>query len=497
MQNKFRNITRLIAVFILIPACSFAITLNLEERVIEHTLKNGLKVLMMERHQSATVTAYIRMNVGSVDEITGNTGIAHMLEHMLFKGTKTLGTTDYENEKPILDEIDKVAAELDAERRKGVRIDKSRVRQLQKRLKELQAEHKPFVIPDEFSQLYAKNGGVGHNAGTGNDGTTYMIRLPANKLELWAAIESDRMREPVLREFYAERDVVMEERRMRIENSAGGKLYEQFISAAFTAHPYGVPIIGWSSDIKNLSKAETKKFLKTYYSPNNAIIGIVGDINPDEVIKLVEQYFGDIPSQPQPSPVLTIEPEQTGEKRVEVVHDSEPELLMGYHKPTLPDHEDYVFDVMDSILSSGRTSRLYKSIVLEKQIATDIGTFSSPGSLYPNMFVFSGTPRYPHTVEELEQAIEEEIEKLKTQPVTKKELQKVINQMEAGLVRGLKSNSGMASKLIYYEAIAGDWKYFLTHIDKIKQITTEDIMKTTRKYLVSQNKTIAYIKKKQ
>jgi predicted Zn-dependent peptidase len=258
-----------------------------------------------------------------------------------------------------------------------------------------------------------------------------------------------------------------------------------------------VPIIGWSSDIKNLSKAETKKFLKTYYSPNNAIIGIVGDISPDEVIKLIEKYFGDIPSQPQPSPVLTIEPEQIGEKRVEVVHDSEPELLMGYHKPTLPDHEDYVFDVMDSILSSGRTSRLYKSIVLEKQIATDVGTFSGPGSLYPNMFVFSGTPRYPHTVEELEQAIEEEIEKLKTQPVTKKELQKVINQMEAGLVRGLKSNSGMASKLIYYEAIAGDWKYFLTHIDKIKQITTEDIMKTTRKYLVSQNKTIAYIKKKQ
>jgi predicted Zn-dependent peptidase len=497
MRNKFRSITLLTSFLLSIPHFSSAVSLDIEKRVIEHTFKNGLKVLMMERHQSATVTAFIRMNVGSVDEVTGNTGIAHMLEHMLFKGTKTLGTIDYKKEKPILDEIDKVAAALDAENRKGVRMDKAKAGELKSKLKELQSKHKPFVVPDEFSQLYAKNGGVGHNAGTGNDGTTYMIHLPANKLELWAAIESDRMRDPVLREFYAERDVVMEERRMRIENSAGGKLYEQFISAAFTAHPYGVPIIGWPSDIKNLSKAETKKFLKTYYSPNNAIMGIVGDINPDEIIKLIEKYFGDIPSQPKPPPVLTVEPQQAGKRRVELLHDSEPQLLMGYHKPTLPDHDDYVFDVIDSILSSGRTSRLYKSIVLKKQLATDVGTYSAPGSRYSNLFVFSGKPRHPHTVQELEQAIEEEIEKLKTQPVKKEELQKVVNQMEAGLVRGLNSNSGMASKLIYYEAIAGDWKYFLTHIDKIKEITTEDIMKTARKYLVNQNKTVAYIKKKQ
>ncbi len=495
MQNKLRNIAVLIALLILMPAYSIAVSLNLEERVIEHTFKNGLKVLMMERHQSPTVSAYIRFKVGSVDEVTGKTGIAHMLEHMLFKGTKILGTTDYEKEKPILDEIDQVAAELDAERRKGVRMDKSRIGQLQKKLKELQAEHKQYVISDEFSQLYAKNGGVGYNAGTGNDGTTYMIHLPANKLELWTAIESDRMREPVLREFYAERDVIMEERRMRVENSAGGKLYEQFISAAFTAHPYGAPIIGWASDIKNLSKTETEKFLKTYYAPNNAIMGIVGDINPKKVVKLIEKYFGDIPSQPRPPAVFTGEPEQTGERRVEVVHDAEPQLLMGYHKPTLPEHDDYVFDVIDSILSSGRTSRLYKSIILKKQIATSVGTYSGPGSLYPNMFIFYGTPRFPHTVQELEQAIEEEIEKLKTEPASKRELQKMINQMEANLIRSLKSNSGMASKLIYFEAVAGDWKYTLTHIEKIKQITAEDIMKTARKYLTKKNKTIAYIKK--
>ncbi len=451
---------------------------------------------MMERHQSPTVAAYIRFNVGSVDEVTGKAGIAHMLEHMLFKGTKTLGTANYEKEKIILDKIDRVATALGEEKRKERKADSSKVRQLQNKLKELQAKHSKYVVSDEFSQIYSKNGGVRYNAWTSNDGTTYVIQLPSNKLELWAAIESDRMREPVLREFYKERDVVMEERRMRVENSAWGKLHEQFLAAAFTAHPYGAPIIGWASDIQNLTKKGTEVFLKTYYAPNNAIMGIVGDINPKEVIQLIEKYFGDIPSQSPPTPVLSIEPGQDGERRVEVIHNAEPQFLIGYHKPTLPDFADYVFDVIDSILSSGRTSRLYKSIVLKKQIATHVGTSGSPGSRYSNLFVFSGAPRHPHTVQEVEQAIEEEIEKLKKEPVTKRELQKVINQLEASLIRGLKSNGGMASKLIYYEGVAGDWKYILSHLDKIKQITPEDIMKTAQKYLIKSNKTIAFITKK-
>lgn len=496
MQTNFRKIISIVFFLLFIPSHSFSLSLNLEERVTEHTLGNGLKILMMERHQTPTVAAYIRFNVGSVDEVTGKTGIAHMLEHMLFKGTKTLGTVDYEKEKIVLDEIDRVAVALAEEKRKAEKADKTKIEQLQKELKELQAEHKKYVISDEFSQLYSRNGGVGYNAGTGNDGTTYMIQLPSNKLELWASIESDRMREPVLREFYSERDVIMEERRMRIENSAGGKLYEQFIAAAFTAHPYGVPIIGWASDIQNLTKKETEKFLKSYYAPNNAVMGIVGDINPKEIIQLVEKYFSDIPSQPSPPSILTVEPEQKGERKVEVVYDSEPQLLIGYHKPTLPAHDDYVFDVIDSILSSGRTSRLYKNIVIKKQIATSVGTFSGPGSRYANIFVFSGSPRYPHTVQELESAIEEEIEKLKTDPVTKRELQKVINQLEANLIRSLKSNSGMASRLIYYEAVTGDWKYVLTSLEKIKQITANDIIKTAQKYLIKENKTIAYIIKK-
>jgi predicted Zn-dependent peptidase len=303
------------------------------------------------------------------------------------------------------------------------------------------------------------------------------------------------MRDPVLREFYQERDVVMEERRMRVENSAWGKLYEQFLAAAFTSHPYGVPIIGWASDIQSLNKTKTKKFLKTYYAPNNAVMGIVGDIVPQEVIKLIEKYFGDMHAQPSPPPVLSAEPEQEGERRVEVIHNAEPQLLIGYHKPTLPSHDDFVFDVIDTILSSGRTSRLYKSIVLKKQIATHVGTFGSPGSRYPNLFVFSGTPRHPHTVEELEKAIEEEIEKIKKEPITKQEFQKVINQLEAGMIRGLKSNGGMASKLIYYEGVAGDWKYILNHIKVLKNITPEDIMKTAQKYLIKSNKTVAFITK--
>ena len=480
----------------LIPSQSFSSSLDIEKSVIEHTFKNGLKILMIERHQTPTLAAYIRFNAGSVDEITGKTGMAHMLEHMLFKGTKILGTIDYEKEKPILDEIDHIATTLAEEKRKAEETDETKIEQLQKRLKELQVEHKKYVITDEVSQLYSKNGGVGYNAMTSKDGTTYTIQLPSNKLELWAAIESDRMREPVLREFYKERDVVLEERRMRVENSGWGKLYEHFMASAFTAHFYGNPIIGWESDIQSLTRSDAEKFLKTYYAPNNAVIGIVGDINPKEVIQLIEKYFGDIPSQPLPPPVSVMEPQQNGERRAEIIYESEPQMIMGYHKPTLPAHDEYVFDVIDNILSSGRTSRLYKNIVLKKQIATKVGTFSGPGIRYPNVFVFTGAPRYPHTVEDMEQAIEEEIERLKTEPVSKLELQKVVNQMEAGLIRGLKSNSGMASKLVYFEAVAGDWKYILTHLDKIKQITPEDVMRTAQKYFTKTNRTLCVITKK-
>jgi predicted Zn-dependent peptidase len=222
----------------------------------------------------------------------------------------------------------------------------------------------------------------------------------------------------------------------------------------------------------------------------------VGDVISEEVIQLIEKYFADIPSQSIPQTVSSKETKQNDEKRIKLIHDSEPQLLMGFHKPTLPAHDDYVFDVINSILGNGRSSRLYESIVLEQHIAVQVGTSIGPGSRYPNLFIISGAPRYPYTVEDLERAIEREINKLKTEPVSKRELQKVLNQFEAELIRGMKTNSGLASILVSFETLAGDWRYITDHIEKVKQITPEDIMLTARKYFTEKNETFCFITKK-
>ena len=326
--------------------------------------------------------------------------------------------------------------------------------------------------------LYQRHGGVGLNAATGKDLTRYMISLPANRLPLWAALEADRMAHPVLREFYKERGVVMEERRLRNDDSPSGLLFETFTSAAFRAHPYGIPTIGWESDILSLTPADTEAFFKAYYGPGNATIAIVGDINPKDVMTLIEQTFGTIPASPSQPPIVTVEPPQRGERRVEVEFDAEPSLVIGFHKPALGHPDDYVFDVIDALLSDGLTSRLYTNLVREKRIAASVNSDSNyPGVRSPNLFVVNATPLAPHTTAEVEAAIYAEIERLKTEPVSAKELEKVLNNLDADLVRALRSNGGLASQLALYQTVAGDWRYALKSRDKIAAVTPLDIQR--------------------
>jgi len=466
---------------------------GLADRVQEHTLKNGMKLLMVERHSSPTVAAWIRFRVGSVDERSDERGIAHLLEHMLFKGTTTLGTTDYAAEKPLLDRIEEVGARLTTERAKGEKGDRELIDRLAKELAQLEKEASRYVVKEEFAEIYARHGGSGYNAFTGKDGTTYLINMPANKLELWAAIESDRMKNPVLREFYTERDVVREERRRSYEASPEGKLWERFIAAAFLVHPFGHPIIGWGSDIENLTRTKAESFLKRYYAPNNAIIGIVGDIEPKKVIALVEKYFGDIPPGTPVPPVAAVEPPQEGERRVEVIGDANPELMIGYHKPSYPHPDEYVFEVIDRILSDGRTSRLYRKLVVEKQIATDIGVFPAPGHRYPNLFIIAATPRAPHSVREVEDAIYWEIERLRREPVSKRELEQILNRLEYEEVRGMTSNGGIARNLTEYEAVTGSWRSFLERRERIAKVTPEDIMRVVDTYFNRDNRIVGFI----
>lgn len=481
---------------VLMAACFAAPShaFDLESRVQEFTLKNGMRFLVLPREGSPTFAAHISFKVGSVEENKGYTGAAHMLEHMLFKGTTTIGTLDWEKEKPLLEKMNRLGAELDKAKADGA--DETKIESMKARLKELQAEHKKLIISEGYSQLYQGQGGVGFNAGTSKDDTNYIIRLPANKLELWAFIESERMRDSVFREFYSERDVVAEERRFSYENQPTGKLYERFLATAFIAHPYGQPIIGWASDIETLPLSEMESFYNTWYVPNNAVAALVGNVDMEELKALAEKYFGGLPAKPLPPRVMSKEPEQGGQRRISLAFEANPMVMMGFHKPTLPHHDDYVFDIISQILSGGRTGRFNKELVIKKKIAVSVETYTVPGSRYPNVFTIGGAPRPPHTTENLEEAVWVELERLKTEPVGEKELQKVLNNVEADMIRELVSDYSMARRLTYYQQMAGDWRYLTEYMEKIKKITPEDIQKTAQKYFTYENLTVATLVQK-
>lgn len=468
---------------------------GLEDKVIEHTFKNGLKLLMVERHTSPTVSAWIRFRVGSADERSDERGIAHLLEHMLFKGTTTLGTRDYAAEKPLLETIEATAQRLLHEKAKGAKADPATVKRLEQELADQEKQAQQYVVKDEFFDLYARNGGSGYNAFTSKDGTTYLISLPANKLELWAAIESDRMRNPVLREFYSERSVVMEERRRSYDAQPGAKLWETFIAGAYNAHPYGQPIIGWMPDIEQLSRTKAESFLKRFYAPNNAIIAVVGAIKPPQVIALAERYFGDLPPGTPVPQVSATEERQRGERRIEVIGDAEPEVVIGFHKTALGDKDDELFDVLSAILGQGRTSRLYRSLVLEKQLATDVSVFTAPGSRYPNLFVLHATPRAPHSTAEVEQALLAELERLKTEPVTRQELQQILNRLEYEEARRMGTNGGLARNLTEYEATTGSWRFLTSYRTKIEKVTPADLQRIAGAYFTRENRIVGTLVK--
>ncbi|HEY6839246.1 MAG TPA: pitrilysin family protein [Geobacteraceae bacterium] len=487
----------LLPVIALLLLNTLAFGAGLEEKVRELTMKNGMKLLLVERHTSPTVSAWIRFRVGSVDERSDERGLAHLLEHMLFKGTKTLGTTDYAAEKPVLDKIEATAQLLIQEKAKRDKGDKTRIAELSGQLAALEKEAGKYVVKEEFAEIYARNGGSNYNAFTSKDGTTYLIGLPANKLELWAAIESDRMQNAVLREFYTERDVVMEERRRSYDSEPEGHLWETFLATEFVAHPYGQPTIGWMSDIENLTRSKAEAFLHKYYAPNNAIVAIVGDIDTQKTIALVEKYFGDIPPGTPVGPVEVEEPAQDGEKRVEIVADAEPQLMIGFHKPTLPAPDDYVFDVIDMVMADGRTSRLYKKLVVEKKLVTEISSFSAPGSRYPNIFVIGATPRAPHTAAEVEKEILAELERLKTEPVSDHDLKQILNKLEYEEYRQMGSNGGLARNLTEYEAVAGTWRYLIEHRQKVAKVTAADVMRVAAKYFTRENRLVGVITKQE
>ncbi|HQL00414.1 MAG TPA: pitrilysin family protein [Smithellaceae bacterium] len=498
MMLKSSRLAAFFAGCLVFLAASWALAFDLEERVIKTRLKNGLTVLMVERDFSPTVSLYIRFRVGAVDEAKGETGAAHFLEHMMFKGTKTIGTKDFAAEEKVLARIEQLGQALDDERKKGNASDEKRIGELSSRLKALQDEHRRFYLPNEIDRLYTQNGGQDMNASTGQDVTTYYISLPANKLELWARIESDRLRNPVFREFYTERDVIMEERRQRVETSPDGALYEAFMAAAYKVHSYGLPILGLPEDLTFMSPVAIRAIHKKYLAAENIVIAVVGDIDPDKTLSMIDRYFGALPSSPPRPTSISPEPPQDGQRRVNISFDANPSMIIGFHKPNAPSSDDYVFDVLETILARGRTSRLYSKLVLDRQIAQSVSAYNGlPSSRYPNLFAIFASPRHPHTGPELEAAILTELDDLKQRPVADEELARSKRQLKMDYIKSLNSNSKLASTLSYYELLMGDYRYFSNYVAEIDKVSAEDIQRAAATYLNETNRTVAHLVRSQ
>jgi len=479
-----------LAIPLLLPAQSLK---DFEKKVTEFTISNGMHFIVVVRHDAPVVSFNSYVNAGAVDDPSGETGIAHMFEHMAFKGTETIGTKNYPAEKKALDEVERVYDRLDAERNKGRHADPQKIKEFEGELKVVIEKANSYVIPNEYDQIVEENGGVGMNAATAEDSTNYFYSFPSNRLELWFLLESQRFLDPVFREFYKERSVVREELRMRVESSPQGRLVQMMLATAFAAHPYKNMPGGWASDVDNFRLTEAVKFYKKYYVPSNITIGIAGDVDPAECKRFAEKYFALIPAGPNPPLVRTIEPKQLGEKRVEVESPSQPFLIAAYKRPNQNDKDDPVFDVISEILSSERTGLLYQDMVRDKKLA--LGAFAEstfPGGEYPSLYLFYVIPGLGHTVEENEKELYAVIDKLKTQLVDEATMRRVRTKVRAGVIRQLDSNSGLASQLTFYYVNYGDWRKLFTGLDDIDKVTAADVQRVAREYFIPETRTVAY-----
>ncbi len=468
---------------------------SFEKRVTVKKLSNGLTAIVLQRPDSAPVFSfYTNVDAGSVQDPMGKTGLAHMFEHEAFKGTDTIGTKDFAKEKVALQKVEDAYSAYLHERDKPVGRDEQKLKQLEQAWHDAIKAAQQYVIPNQFSEIVESNGGEDVNASTSDDHTEYHFSFPVNRLELWAYLESSRFTHPVFREFYKERNVVIEERRMRTDSSPIGKMIEQFLSVAYTAHPYHRPTVGYFSDLNSFSATDAQAFFDRYYIPSNMVVAVVGDVDPVKTMDLIEKYFSKIPSHEKPDERTTTEPPQDSERRVVLHERSQPMYLEGYHRPDVRDKDDAVYDALADLLSDGRTSRLYRALVRDQKIASDAeGGTGFPGVKYPTIFYFFATPMPGHTTKEVSDAIHAEVERLKKEDITDEELKMVKTRAKANLIRALDSNDGLAQDLAIYQTLYGDWRELFRTVDRIDAVTKADIRRVANQVFVPTNRTVGVI----
>ena len=467
---------------------------SFEKRVQVKTLSNGLTVLFLSRPEAPVFSFFTIVDAGDAQDPEGKTGLAHMMEHMAFKGTDNIGTTNFTAEKAALAKVEEAYAAYDHENNRVVNRDEKKIAELQTAWEKAREQADQYVVKNEFGEIVERNGGVGLNASTGLDKTQYFYSLPSNRVELWAYLESERFLHPVMREFYKERDVVMEERRMRTDSSPTGRLEEQFLSVAFDGSPYHRPGIGYTSDLKHFSATDAANFFNNHYVPSNMVVAVVGDLDSAKTFALVEKYFGRIPSRPKPEEYVTAQTKQSSERTV-VLHDpSQPFYLEGYQKPNYRDKDDVVYSVISSVMSEGRTSRLYRSLVRDKRIAMAAAGFSGlPGDKYRNLYAFYAVPSQGHSAAEMGSAIHEAIDALKREGVSADELKMVKTRSKAALLSSLANNQGLAINLAENQLKYGDWRELFRRIDKIDAVTNEDVKRVANEIFTETNRTVGIL----
>ena len=467
---------------------------SFEKRTTVKVLPNGLTLIVCERPEAPVFSFYTLVDAGSADDPGGQSGLAHMFEHMAFKGTTEIGTTDYAKEKVALAKVETAEAAYQVELRKRVDQNQAKLAELKKEFDAAVTDAQQYVVPNQFSEIAEQNGAVGVNASTGEDSTQYFWSMPSNRLELWAYLESSRIAHPVLREFYKERDVVQEERRMRIDSSPTGRMVEQLLATAYTAHPYRVPAVGWESEVSKITATEAEHFHERYYTPKNIVVAVVGDFKSADAMPMLERYFSAVPAAPKPQELATVEPPQVAEKSVVLREPTQPFYIEAYHRPDYRDPDDAVYDAITDLFSNGRTARLYRSLVRDQRVAAVAEGFTSfPGDKYPSLFAVYAVPLPGHSTEEMRTAIHKQLDLLKTQPITDEELARYKTRTKADLLRGLGSNDGLAMQLAEYQTRYGDWRELFRQLARVDAVTKGDVQRVAQKLFSESNETEARI----
>ena len=467
---------------------------SIEKQVQEFTLDNGLKFIVVERHQAPVFSFMTMVDAGSSNDQIGTTGLAHMMEHMAFKGTPRIGTKDYAKEKPLLDGEEVAWTALLNEQRRGARADSAKLGTLGAAFQAAQEAAYTQVVSNEFSKWVEQAGGQNMNAFTSDDVTAYFYSMPSNRLELWALLEGSRMAHPVFREFYKERDVVYEERRMNYESSPIGRLLLEFTNTAFTAHPYGFGGIGFPSDLKTFSRTQGEEYFRRHYVAKNMVVCVVGDVTLAEVRKVATQYFADLSNAPKPPPVDTVEPAQHAERRVTLEDPGQPMLIVGWHVPAASDARYPAYEALADLLAGGDYARLTKTLVKEKKVATRVDAGPGfPGEKYPSLFVLFVVPAAGQDPVKVEQEVYAAIDEVRARPFTAEELAGYKVRVKARKIGEVESNSDLASALVTAQTLQGDWREFFREQERVQALTVPALMDAMNSAFVKSNRTVGMI----